>query len=170
MLPLFAPMPAIRKRTPSQAAFGGVLRSFGLIQKVMRPYFQQYGLSQAQWAILRTLHRAQTEEGRENGLRMMELGQRLLVQPPSVTTLVRRLVKSRLVTQVEAPNDRRGFELRLTPKGEKLVERVLLAHQGQIRHVMGGLADDELPVLGGYLERLNLHLAALAAKIPDSSD
>lgn len=156
-------------RNPSQAAYGGVLRSFGLIQRVMRPYFQQFGLSQPQWAILRVLHRAK-EEGRTDGLRMMELGQRLLVQPPSVTTQVRRLVKARLVSQVEAPSDRRGFELRLTPKGEKLVSRVLLAHQHQIRQVMGGLDEAELPALSGYLERLNTHLAALAAQTPDPLD
>ena len=163
-------MASVRQITPSQAAYGGVLRSFGLIQRVMRPYFQQHGLSQAQWAILRNLHRAQTEEGRAEGLRMGEIGQRLLVQPPSVTTVVRRLVKTGLVRQTATPNDRRGFELRLTPKGEKLVTRVLLGHQNQIRRVMGGVADDELPVLYSYLERLNTHLTALAAKTPDQLD
>jgi len=163
-------MVAVRQRTPAQAAFGQVVRAFGLIQRVMRPYFQQYGLSQAQWAILRHLHRAQTEEGHTNGLRMGELGQRLLVQPPSVTTLVRRLVKAGLVAQATAPNDRRGFELRLTAKGEKLVSRVLLAHQEQIRSVMGGLGDEELPAFEHYLSRLNTHLAALAAKTPDTLD
>ncbi len=159
-----------RQRTPSLAAFGGVLRSFGLIHRVMRPYFLQYGLTQAQWAILRNIHRAQTEEGRTNGLRMGEIGQRLLVQPPSVTTLVRRLVKCGLVSQTASPTHRRGFELRLTAKGEKLVTRVLLVHQDQIRRVMGGLADDELPVFHSYLERLNTHLTALAAKTPDQLD
>ncbi len=170
MVSPFAPMVALRQRTPAQTAFGHVLRAFGLIHRVMRPYFQQYGLSQAQWAILRTLHRAQEEEGLKNGLRMGELGQRLLVQPPSVTTLVRRLVKAGLVAQSAAPNDRRGFELRLTPKGESLVSRVLLAHQDQIRSVMGGLGDEELPAFCQYLERVNTHLAALAAKTPDTLD
>jgi DNA-binding MarR family transcriptional regulator len=136
----------------------------------MRPYFHQYGLSQAQWSILRVLHRAAEEEGRTEGLRMGELGQRLLVQPPSVTMLVRRLVKAGLVRQIAVRNDRRGFELRLTPKGENLVNRVLLAHQNQIRTVMGGLDDAELPAFCQYLERLNTHLAALAAKTPDTLD
>jgi DNA-binding MarR family transcriptional regulator len=136
----------------------------------MRPYFQQYGLSHAQWAILRLLHRAQVDEGHASGLRMGELGQRLLVQPPSVTTLVRRLVKAGLVSQTTAPNDRRGFMLRLTPKGESLVSRVLLEHHLQVRSVMGGLGDEELPAFCQYLERLNTHLAALAAKTPDTLD
>jgi DNA-binding MarR family transcriptional regulator len=83
---------------------------------------------------------------------------------------VRRLVQARLVTQAAATTDRRGFVLRLTPQGKKLVNRVLLAHQNQIRHVMGGLEDGELPLLSEYLERINTHLAAIAAKIPDTLD
>ena len=122
-------MVSLLQRSPAQAAFGNLLRTYGLIQRVMRPYFQQYGLSQAQWAILRTLHRAQ-EEGRKDGLRMGELGQRLLVQPPSVTTLVRRLVKAGLVSQSAAPTDRRGFDLRLTrAKAKNWSNRVLQVHQ-----------------------------------------
>ncbi|HVU38885.1 MAG TPA: MarR family transcriptional regulator [Opitutales bacterium] len=162
-------MVSVLQRTPSQAAFGQLLRVYGNVQRVMRPYFQQYGLSQAQWAILRILQRAKQEEGREE-LRMGEIGQRLLVQPPSVTTLVRRLVKTGLVRQRAAPNDRRGYELRLTDQGEALVNRVLDAHQAKIRQVMGGLGDEELPAFCQYLERINTHLAALAAKNPDTPD
>lgn len=162
-------MVSVLPRTPSQAAFGQLLRVYGNIQRVMRPYFQQYGLSQAQWAILRVLHRAKLEESRAE-LRMGEIGQRLLVQPPSVTTLVRRLVKAGLVRQCAAPNDRRGYVLRLTSKGEDLVNRVLEAHQTKVRQVMGGLVDEELPAFCQYLERINTHLAALAAKNPDTPD
>jgi MarR family transcriptional regulator for hemolysin len=156
--------------TPAQRAFGQTLRMFGLFHRVMRPYFQEFGLSQAQWAILRHIHRAQKEEGRKNGLRMAEIGQRLCVQPPSVTTVVRRMVKAGLVTQSTAPNDRRGTQLRLSRNGEALVRRILLGHPQQIRHVMGGLTDDELPLLSGLLERANAHLAAVAAKTPDTFD
>lgn len=159
----------VSKCPPEQAVYGGLLRAYGNIQKVMRPYFLQFGLSQAQWSILRALYRAMEDEGR-NGLRMGELGQRLLVQPPSVTMLVRRLMKAGLVRQSAVRNDRRGFELHLTTKGGNLVKRVLLAHQTQIRAVMGGLGDEELPAFCQYLERLNTHLAALAAKTPDTLD
>jgi DNA-binding MarR family transcriptional regulator len=159
-----------RQRTASQAAYGQALRLFGLIQRAMRPYFQQFGLSQSQWAVLRTLYRAK-DEGRTNGsLRMGEIGHRLLVQPPSVTTVVRRLVKAGLVCQSAAPNDRRGFELRLTAEGEDLARRVMAMYPEQIRQVMGGLNDDELPRFCEYAERLNTHLAALAAQTPPVLD
>jgi DNA-binding MarR family transcriptional regulator len=161
-------IPALPKhRGPPEIAYGGILRSFGLIQRVMRPYFLQFGLSQSQWAILRVLYRGE-EEGRTEGLRLVELGQRLLVQPPSVTTLVRRLEKAGLVCLAAAPNDRRGVQLTLTAQGRELVQRILLVHRTQIRHVVGGLDDRELSLFCDLIERLNNHLAASAARAPDT--
>lgn len=159
--------PPRHHRGPPETAYGGVLRLFGLIQRVMRPYFLQFGLSQSQWAILRVLYRAE-EEGRTDGLRLVELGQRLLVQPPSVTTLVRRLEKAGLVCHAAAPHDRRGIQLGLTIHGRELVQRVLLVHRDQIRHVVGGLDDRELALFCSLLERLNNHLATAAARGPDT--
>jgi len=162
-----APPPPRKHRGPPEIAYGGILRLFGLIQRVMRPYFLQFGLSQSQWAILRILSRAE-EEGRAEGLRLVELGQRLLVQPPSVTTLVRRLEKTGLVCHSAAPNDRRGIQLRLTAQGRELVQRVLLVHRDQIRHVVGGLDDRELSQFCDLVERLNTHLTAAAARGTDT--
>ncbi len=155
---------------PANLAYGNILRAYGTIQRVMRPYFHKFGLSQSQWSILRVLYRAKEDEGRTEGLRMGELGQRLFVQPPSVTMLVRRLVKMGLVLQTSVRNDRRSYELRLTPAGEDLVKRIFAANKEQIRIVMGGLDDEELLVFCEHLERLNTHLAALAAKTPDTLD
>jgi DNA-binding MarR family transcriptional regulator len=149
-------------------AFGGILRAYGLIQRIMRPYFLQFGLNSSQWAILRHLLRAEEEEGRVDGLRLVELGQRLLVQPPSITTLVRRLEKAGLVRHAVTPNDRRSIQLRLTEEGRKLVQRVLLRHKEQVRRVVGGLDDHELEVFCQLVERLNTHLATTAAQLPDT--
>jgi DNA-binding MarR family transcriptional regulator len=159
--------PPPKHRGPPEIAYGGILRSFGLIQRVMRPYFLQFGLSQSQWAILRILYRAE-EEGRTEGLRLVEIGQRLLVQPPSVTTLVRRLEKAGLVCHAAAPNDRRGVQLRLTDQGRELVQKILRVHRTQIRHVVGGLDDRELTLFCDLLERLNTHLATAAARGPET--
>jgi DNA-binding MarR family transcriptional regulator len=163
-----ATIPAPRKhRGPPEIAYSGILRLYGLIQRVMRPYFLEFGLSQSQWAILRILYRAE-EEGRTEGLRMVELGQRLLVQPPSVTTLVRRLEKAGLACHAASPHDRRGVQLLLTVEGRELVQRVLLVHRDQIRHIVGGLDDRELNVFCDLLERLNTHLNTAASRAPDT--
>jgi MarR family 2-MHQ and catechol resistance regulon transcriptional repressor len=154
------------QRGPPELAYGGILRAFGAIQRVMRPYFLQYGLTQSQWAILRLLYRVE-HNGRPEGLRMVEIGQRILVQPPSVTTLVRRLTKAGLTVHAPAPNDRRGVHLRLTARGNALVERVLLGHRRQIRKVAGGLGARDLRRFCDLLERFNDHVTSLLAQPPE---
>ena len=55
----------------------------------MQPYFARFGISGAQWGVLRQLHLAE-QEGLA-GLRQTDLSERLLVRPPSVTGVVDRL-------------------------------------------------------------------------------
>jgi DNA-binding MarR family transcriptional regulator len=159
----------LAQRGPPEQVYGGLLRAYGLLQRVMRPYFLQFGLTASQWSILRILYRAE-EEGRTDGLRLVELGQRLLVQPPSVTTLVRRLEKAGLVIHVAAPTDRRGVQLRLAEPGRELVRRILAVHKEQIRRILGGLSDLELTHFVELLERLTTHLAAAAAQTPEPTN
>src|SRR6266566_1599887 len=79
----------------TEAAFHALLRSFGLVRQVMEPYFAPFGISGPQWGVLRVLQRA--ESNGEAALRLSELGQRLFVQPPSVTGVADRLERQGLV-------------------------------------------------------------------------
>src|SRR6185436_902328 len=96
------------KRAPGQrdeSAFRSLVRTFGLLKRVMEPYFAQFGISGSQWSVLRTLHRCR-EDG-EAELRLSELGNRLIVRPASVTGVVDRLERMGLVDRVIAPDDQR---------------------------------------------------------------
>ena len=75
--------------TPTTAMFRSLLRTFGLLKRVMEPHFTTVGISGPQWAILRTLR--EVEANGEPEVRLSDLGNRLLVRPPSVTGIVRRL-------------------------------------------------------------------------------
>src|SRR5437588_12552015 len=75
-----------------------LLRTLGLLKRVMEPYFARFGISGSQWAVLRTLLRAEAE-GRKQ-LRLTDLGNRLLIRPPSVTGVVDRLQRMGLVARV----------------------------------------------------------------------
>ncbi len=46
--------------TPSVAerAFRQLIRNYGLVERIMQPYFARFGVSGAQWGVLRNLHRA----------------------------------------------------------------------------------------------------------------
>src|SRR5689334_12134790 len=121
----------------TETAFRAFIRTAGLVRNRMRPYFAQFGISGAQWGILRALHRAEGE-GCE-GLRLTDLGRRLLVRPPSVTTLIDRLERMGLVLRTAAKGDQRTKQVKLTRAGRRLVAKVLKRHPSQICEILGCL-------------------------------
>lgn len=140
--------------------FRGFLRTFGLLRRAMDPYFSQFGISGSQWGVLRTLARA-SEEGMA-GLRLKDLGARLLIQPPSVTGVVDRLERLGLVARAADTDDLRAKTVRLTPEGAALMEKVLQGHAARVRSIMGGLSAQEQAQLQGLLERIDEHLERMS--------
>jgi DNA-binding MarR family transcriptional regulator len=146
---------------PAEGAFRQMLRTIGLLERVMQPHFARFGITGSQWGVLRNLHRAE-QEG-HTALRLTDLSERLLIRPPSVTGVVDRLERAGLVTRGESPNDLRAKQVALTPRGRQLVERVLTVHAAGIEAVMGGLSLEEQAQLHGLLGRLEEHLGELLA-------
>ncbi len=143
----------------TETAFRALIRVNGLLDRVMQPYFGRFGLSRSQWGALRTLHRA--ELAGSPGLRLMDLGDRLLVRPASVTGLTDRLQRLGYVVRFSSESDLRGREVRLTQEGRSLVERILEGHGTQIAAVMGGLDTDEQIQFGILLQRFATHLESM---------
>lgn len=162
-------MPAIREKRASAAtklptdnAVRELIRCFGLIERIMHPYFARFGISGAQWGVLRNLHRA--EQDGQSGLRLTDLGERLLIRPPSVTGVVDRLEKAGLVSRDGLPTDLRAKQVALTDKGRQIVEQVLEVHQGYIDNLLGGLNAKEQAELLKLLGKLRQHLGGMLAQ------
>jgi DNA-binding MarR family transcriptional regulator len=152
-------MPTVKSKPfpqPAEEAFRELIRSLGLLERAMQPYFARYGISGSQWGVLRNLHRAEAEG--LAGLRQTDLSDRLLIRPPSVTGVLDRLERAGLVTRVGSATDLRAKQVGLTAKGRQLVERVLTGHQAQIEAVMGGLRTNEQAELHRLLSQLRQHL------------
>ncbi|MFO0875288.1 MAG: MarR family transcriptional regulator [Phycisphaerales bacterium] len=143
-------------------AFRGILRAYGLLTRHTREHLATHGVTGPQWGVLRTLQRA-GDEGRP-GLTMKELGERLLVKPPSITMLVRRMRTDRLVHVVAARDDRRIRVVTLASAGGRLLRRAAPKHMARIDELMSGLAREEQVQLARLLQRLNSHLSGLAAR------
>jgi DNA-binding MarR family transcriptional regulator len=141
---------------PPLTAFRELIRTFGLLERVMHPYFARFGITGAQWGVLRNLHR--NEDQGLRGLRLSELSEQLLIRPPSVTTVVDRLERAGLVRRELVPADLRAKHVVLTDKGRQLIDRVLLVHDRQLALVMGGLDRGEEKQLQLLLNRLGRHL------------
>jgi DNA-binding MarR family transcriptional regulator len=147
---------------PSEGAFRELIRVLGLMERIMQPYFAQFGISGSQWGVLRTLHRAQ-QEGL-TGLRLTDLSERLLIRPPSVSGVVDRLERAGLVVRDGSPTDLRTKNVGLTRRGSELVERVLVLHGDRINTLLGGLSSAEQTELNRLLGQLGHHLEGVLAR------
>ena len=163
-----APLTASPNPTPSaraggaEPAFRALVSTFGLLKRVMEPYFAQFGVSGAQWGVLRTLQ--QLEAGGEPEPRLTDLGNHLLVRPPSMTGAIDRLQRLGLVRRSASATDQRAKHVSLTPAGRALVARVLERHHDQIDAVLGGLDPAEQAQLAALLSRLESHLQGMAER------
>ncbi len=145
---------------PTEMAFRSLIRTLGLLKRVMEPHFARFGISGSQWGVLRTLHRAE-EEGLGE-LRLTDLGDRLLIRPASVSGAVDRLQRLGLLARVASTTDQRAKNVSLTSAGRELVWRVLETHAGKIEAVLEGLNEAEQQELHRLLERLGSHLEMMA--------
>ena len=144
---------------PPERAFRDLVRTIGLLERVMHPQFARFGISASQWAALRTLHRAELE-GQDN-LRITDLSDRLLIRPPSVTGVIDRLARSGLVVRDPAPNDLRARQVKLTKQGRRLVKEVTDVYAAQVERALSGLHPADQTELQRLLGRLSTHLQTL---------
>src|SRR5262249_37061072 len=133
-----------------------LVRTFGLLERVMQPYFARFGISGPKWGVLRTLYRA--EQAGDMALRPSELSDRLLIRPPSATGLIDRLERAELVMRQASPSDSRAKQIKLTRTGRQLVERILRGHDEQLSKVLGGLTPTEQEELKRLLGAWGDHL------------
>jgi len=141
---------------PAELAFRALLRTSGLVARIMQPYFARFGISGSQWGVLRTLQRAESEGLAR--LRLTDLSDRLIVRPPSITGVVDRLERLGYVGRTSSTTDLRSKEVRLTEPGRELVNRILKGHTAQIATLMNGLPADDQLHLRSLLDRLDCHL------------
>ena len=143
----------------TERAFRDLVRTIGLLERVMQPQFARFGISGSQWAALRALHRAEQED--HVGLRITDLSDRLLIRPPSVTGVIDRLERIHLVVRDQSHDDLRSRFVHLTDAGRQLVAQVTGVYANQVERALGGLVPDDQQELQRLLGRLSTHLQSL---------
>jgi DNA-binding MarR family transcriptional regulator len=91
-----------------------------------------------------------------DGLKMGELSKMMMVTGGNVTGITDQLERDGLVERVTPPNDRRAWQVRLTPKGRETFEAMAALHEGWIVDWMDSLTVQEqqqLYVLLGKLKQ-----------------
>jgi len=103
---------------------------------------ERFSITLARFDLLAQLER------HPQGLRMGELSRRMMVTGGNVTGLTSELVAEGLVARMPAPEDRRAFAVRLTPKGKAAFDAMANEHE---QWVIDMLADVAAP------DRANLY-------------
>ena len=97
--------------------------------RLLRPH----GLTAAQFNVLRIL------VSRPEGISQRVLGELLVVDRSSVTGLLDRMEKAGWVRRADHPEDRRIYQVRLTPAGRALWEETEPRYVAAARQVTAGL-------------------------------
>jgi DNA-binding MarR family transcriptional regulator len=113
---------------------------------LMVPFEEQlksHGLSLIEWRVLNTLMA-------HDGMRMINIAERVLSSQPTLTNAVGRMERSNLVQRRTPSEDRRGTRVHLTEHGERVaLPLAALAHQHDraVEQALGVSASRKLKVV-----------------------
>jgi DNA-binding MarR family transcriptional regulator len=120
---------------PHALLYVEVVRTHEYLAADFNRLFKQHKTSQVQYNVLRILY----FRGREEGLPITEIRERLINTLPDMTRIADRMVKAGLVERIKDLSDRRVVRVKITEKGGKLLlhldQPVLKLHRKQFRHL-----------------------------------
>lgn len=103
----------------------------------------------------------------EDGLKMGELSQRMMVTGGNVTGITDMLEKEQLVAREPDPTDRRAYRVRLTREGRRQFRRMAAEHERWVIGLIAGLPrrqrDQLVDLLGALKTELSREIAVTDA-------
>jgi len=123
-----------------------------LLEREIEEGYAQSGLNQAQFGVLAALRRA----GRPYCLSPTSLYNSLLISSGAMTNRLERLRAAGLVERIADPADGRSVLVALTPKGKRLIDRVVARHYENERRLLAALTPAERETLSALLRKLLL--------------
>jgi len=130
-----------------EEALLSLFTTWDLIYRNMHRMMQRYGLTVAQYNVLRILRGAAGD-----GLPLMSIARRMIVRYPNVTRLTDRLESDGLIRRVRSTADRRVVRAFATAEGLALLAQLDGQVERLVVHLMRGASESDLKALIGILE------------------
>jgi DNA-binding MarR family transcriptional regulator len=105
-------------------------------------------LSSLEWSVLGLLHKS------ENGLRFIEIAQKMGVEPPFITELISQLEKQKLVKTMDNPQDKRAKIVQLSDKGAKKLNSVENNLEEKITNLFSDISASEWQTYRNVMEKI----------------
>jgi len=110
---------AIRFSSPQEEALLTLMRSADFLHRAFQQRLKPFGLTGAQYNVLRILRGAQL-----NGLTCSAIGRMMITPEPDITRLLARLKTQKFVRQQRDRQDRRVVWTHITPQGLQVLENL----------------------------------------------
>jgi DNA-binding MarR family transcriptional regulator len=134
--------------SPSHETHLSILRTAALLNDAIERTLRPYGITGAQYNVLRILR------GSPEGLCRNDVRDRMLTRMPDVTRLLDRMEDADLIWRARGVEDRRLVTTRLTAEGRRLVDELDPVLDAEHRRIMDGLDDAEHRTLVELLARI----------------
>ncbi len=118
-------------------------------------FFRRYDLTEAQFNVLFLLKHKKCD------LTQSALSLRLVVTRASVTSVLDKLEEKGLVERVNVPGNRRIYHVRLTKKGQALIDEIEPFYREEVHDLLKDLTEKDCKALIRSLERVRARTAAL---------
>lgn len=95
---------------------------------------------------------------------MSEIGRKVYISRPNMTSLIDKLVDEGLAERAQDENDRRVIKIAITKKGEESLWKWSEKHHSKMKEKLSVLSDEDLENLYESLENIKAILNKLADK------
>lgn len=124
----------------SLKVFIALSRAHRSVMDVSHKSIQAYGLNPTEFAVLELLYHKGTQS-------LQQIGEKILIASGSITYVVDKLEKKKLVQRKNCPNDRRVIYAYLTELGTQVISDIFPNHERVIHdslHMLTGQEKDDL--------------------------
>jgi len=139
------------KKITEMVTFKNVNDLIGVIHRCMRRFFEsqmkRYDITPPQFEVLLTLWN-------EDGIVLSELGRRLSRDGPTITGIIDRMEKKKLVTRKRSMRDRRVIQVYLTPYAWEIKENLMKTQMDAGQDITNNFTEQDIKVLDEMLQRI----------------
>ncbi|WP_088105773.1 MarR family winged helix-turn-helix transcriptional regulator [Halalkalibacter urbisdiaboli] len=125
-------------------------RALQSIKKRVEEDIKSYGLNPTEFAVLELIHSKGDQP-------IQKIGEKVLIASSSITYVVDKLEKKKLIERKPCPKDRRITYARMTTAGDELMMEVFPKHKEAILKICGGLDSGEKEFMIHQLKKLGYY-------------
>jgi DNA-binding MarR family transcriptional regulator len=139
-----------RFKTPQQKAIINIRYTSNFLGNIQNSLMDQYGLSMAQFNILRILR------GAKSAINVQTVKERMIEKSPNTTRLMDKLIEKELIERTRCTNDRRVVYVEISKGGLALL-KAIDDNSDILNMIQVGLSDLESQHLSDLLDKVRIH-------------